>query len=73
MTATSPLDAHILERVKGLSDSEKREVLDFIESLKFRADRAFLAYVNARTNAAKEAAQQGEHFTTLEEFASEYS
>ena len=73
MATASVLNEQIFERVKTLPENKKREVLDFIEFLKIREDRFFLEYVNARTHAAIQAKQRGEHFTSLEELQQEYA
>ncbi len=73
MAATSALNEEIFERVKTLPLKDKREVLHFIEYLRIREEQAFLDYVNMRTQSAKRAKQQGEHFTSLEELQQEYA
>jgi hypothetical protein len=73
MTSTSVLHQQILEQVKELPEKEKREVLNFIEYLKIREDRAFIDYVNKRTQEAVEARNRGERFTSLKELQQEYA
>ncbi len=73
MIAASALNEQIFERVEALPEKEKREVLDFIEFLRIREDRTFIEYVNARTQAAIQARQRGEHFTSLDELQQEYA
>jgi len=67
------MDRLILERVQGLPDKEKKEVLDFIEFITIREDRFFIDYVNRRTEAAAEAKKRGEKFTSLQELQKEYA
>ena len=73
MANTSVLHQQILEQVKELPEKEKREVLNFIEYLKIREDRAFIDYVNKRTQEAVEAKKRGERFTPLKELQQEYA
>ena len=67
MAGSSALNQQILEHVKALPEKDKREVLNFIEYLKIREDRAFIDYVNQRTQEAVEAKKRGERFTSLKE------
>ena len=73
MAKASVLNQQILEQVKELPEKERREVLNFIEYLKIREDRAFIDYVNKRTQEAVEAKKCGEQFTSLEELQKEYA
>jgi len=73
MANVSVLHQQILEQVKELPEKEKREVLNFIEYLKIREDRAFIDYVNKRTQEVVEAKKHGERFTSLEELQQEYA
>ena len=73
MAKASVLNQQILAHVKKLPEKEKREVLNFIEYLKIREDRTFIDYVNARTKAAIDAKERGEHFSSLEELQQEYA
>lgn len=67
------MDRLILERVRGLPDKEKKEVLDFIEFIKIREDQSFVDYVNRRAKDAMEARKRGEKFTSLQELQKEYA
>lgn len=73
MANASVLHQQILEQVQELPEKEKREVLNFIEYLKIREDRAFIDYVNQRTQEAVEARKRGERFTSLKELQQEYA
>lgn len=67
------LNAQILKQIQGLPDTQKVEILKFIEFLQLQEDHTFLAYVNYRTAQAIEAKRNGERFLSLKEFQEEYA
>jgi len=70
MVEVAELDELIIRGIQGLSEKEKREVLNFIGFLRIREEKSFIEYVNKRT---KEAKKRGEHFPSLEELQREYA
>jgi hypothetical protein len=72
MPRAAELNDLILENVDGLTNEEKREVLNFIQYLKIKEDRSFIEYVNKRTEQALEAKRRGERFFPLDELQKDY-
>ena len=73
MAEVAELNELIIRGIQGLSEKEKREVLNFIEFLRIREEKSFIEYVNKRTKEAIEAKKRGEHFPSLEELQREYT
>jgi len=73
MARAVKLNDLILRNVQGLTDKEKKEVLNFIEYIRIKEDRSFIEYVDRRTREALEAKRRGEQFFSLKELQKDYA
>ncbi len=73
MARVAELDELILQAIQNLKESERKEVMNFIEFLKIKEDNTFIEYVNQRTEEALEAKKRGKRFISLEELQKDYA
>jgi hypothetical protein len=73
MARVVKLDELIFKAIQNLKQSEKKEVMNFIEFLKIKEDNSFIDYVNRRTEEAIEAKKRGKRFISLEELQKDYA
>jgi len=73
MARVVKLDELISKAIQNLKESEKKEVMNFIEFLKIKEDNTFIDYVNRRTEEAIEAKKRGKRFISLEELQKDYA
>ena len=66
-------DQEVMNQLKELDENAKRQVLDFIQFLKIKETKAFMDYVNSRTQEALAAKKKGEKFLSLEELQQKYA
>jgi hypothetical protein len=72
MPALNEVDKVIFEKVSGLPNNQKKEVLSFIEFLEIKQDKEFIDYVNEITAKTIKYKQQGKRFISLNELQAEY-
>jgi hypothetical protein len=72
MPALNEVDKVIFEKISGLPNNQKKEVLSFIEFLKIKHDKEFVYYVNEVTARTIKYKQQGKKFISLNELQAEY-
>jgi len=73
MARVVKLDELIFKAIQNLKESEKKEVMKFIEFLRMKEDNNFIDYVNRRTEQAIAAKKRGERFISLEELQKDYT
>jgi hypothetical protein len=73
METTHEINREITRNIKILHESQKQEVLKFIEYLQIKENSSFIEYINERTHQAVEARNKGIPFTSLEELQREYA
>jgi hypothetical protein len=72
MPALNEVDKVIFEKISGLPNNQKKEVLSFIEFLEIKQDKEFIDYVNDITEKTIKYKQQGKKFITLNDLQAEY-
>ncbi len=73
MARVVKLDELIFKAIQNLKESEKKEVMNYIEFLRIKEDNTFIDYVNRRTEEAIEAKKRGKRFISLEELQKDYA
>ena len=68
----SSLRQRLLEESKTLSKEKLQDVLEFVEFVKLKEDKAFIHYVNERTQKALSDKESGEIFKDLKALQAEY-